>query len=102
MNGNSLSNKDVSNRVSQADEEVGIVVYTSSIHHLCCALLPGSTGSLGDSGVIDLCLPVSAAQRSAVQALKYFGSMSEHSEWGGRRLFSQLIHHQLIQCFSLP
>lgn len=77
MNGNSVSSKDVANR---ADEKVGIVVCTSSIHHLCCALLPGSTDPLGESGVTDLRLPFSTAQRSAMQALKYFGSMSEHSE----------------------
>lgn len=77
MNRNCSSNKDVSNRVSQADERVGIVVYTSSTHHLCCVLLPGSMDPLGESGVIDLHLPFSAAQRSVMQALKYFGSMAE-------------------------
>lgn len=81
MNGNSLCNKDVSNRVPQADEKVGIVVYTSSIDHLCCVLLPGSTNPLGESGVTDdLRLPFSAARRSAMQAFKYYGSMSERSE----------------------
>lgn len=77
MDGNSLSNKDVSNRVSQADDKAGIVVYTSSTHHLCCALLPGSTDPLGESGVIDLHLPLGAARSFAMQALKYSGSMPE-------------------------
>lgn len=51
-----LSNKDVSSRVSQAGEKLGIVSI-SPIHHLCCALLPGSTEALGESGVIALLLP---------------------------------------------
>lgn len=59
MNGNFLSNKGVSNRVSQAGEKLGIVSI-SSIHHLCCALLPGSTEPLRESGVIELRLPFSA------------------------------------------
>lgn len=73
MNGNTVSSKDVSNRVSQADEKVGIDVYTSSIYHLCCALLPGSTDPLGESRVTDLCLPSSAALCSAMHTLRYLG-----------------------------
>lgn len=73
MNGNSLSSKDVSSRVSQADEKVGTDVYTSSIYHLCCALLPGSTDLLGESTVTDLFLPSSAAQCSVMHALRYLG-----------------------------
>lgn len=91
-----LSNKDVSSRVLQAGEKLGIV-FISSLHHLCCALLPGSTEPLGESGVIDLRLPFSALGILQCRLLNVLGRCQSVQSGGGNRLFSTPSAASLLQ-----